>query len=279
MLFWRSVFSPSAVITYIQGFSFAFSQSALRRKPENGKKRTNETDAAGTRSFLFSPWQYGAEPVQDKGRPEWRTSRFHRSGWRWATWIRLWKQIHSREASAQPVKLELKPSRRKTKGSPDPTTTAAAAAVAANGSSAAASKKLNTPPMSNSPAAGATKGSTAYERSVNGSRITMHSNLVPTETQDVSWSEIDTLDDVKNMAKEPIINDGFPPDFENRLTQMRRSHAQLLRVMRERNERLKHAKPELSRMPAPAAEKGQRGAAAKGPYGDRKGRGRSMTRK
>ncbi|CAI4059075.1 hypothetical protein N7582_001279 [Saccharomyces uvarum] len=174
-------------------------------------------------------------------------------------------KFNSREASAQPVKLELKPSRRKTKGSPDSTTAAAAAAVAANGSSAAASKKLNTPPMSNSPAAGATKGSTAYERSVNGSRITMHSNLVPTETQDVSWSEIDTLDDVKNMAKEPIINDGFPPDFENRLTQMRRSHAQLLRVMRERNERLKHAKPELSRMPAPAAEKGQRGAAAKGP--------------
>ncbi|CAI4060178.1 hypothetical protein SUVZ_04G4080 [Saccharomyces uvarum] len=172
-------------------------------------------------------------------------------------------KFNSPEASAQPAKLEVKPSRRKTKGSPDSTAVAAAAA-AASGSSAAAFKKLNTPPTSNSPAAGTTKGNTAYERSVNGSRTTMHSNLVPTETQDVSWSEIDTLDDVKNMAKEPIINDGFPQDFENRIMKMRRSHAQLLRVMRERNERLKHAKPELStRMPAPP-EKGQRGAGAKG---------------
>ncbi|QID84369.1 hypothetical protein GRS66_006870 [Saccharomyces pastorianus] len=175
-------------------------------------------------------------------------------------------KFNSREPSAQPAKLEFKPGKRKIKGSPD--STVATAAATANGPLPApeASKKLNTPPTSNSPAAGTTtRSNTAYERSVNGSRITMHSNLVPTETQDVSWSEIDTLDDVKNMAKEPIINDGFPQDFENRLTQMRRSHAQLLRVMRERNERLKHAKPDLSTRMAAPPEKGQRGTSAKGP--------------
>ncbi|CCC68303.1 hypothetical protein NCAS_0B02190 [Naumovozyma castellii] len=51
------------------------------------------------------------------------------------------------------------------------------------------------------------------------------------------WSDIDTLDDVKKMALEDK-TDGFPLDFESRLTQVRRSNVDLLVAMRSRNERL-----------------------------------------
>lgn len=146
------------------------------------------------------------------------------------------RKSKSREDSPKLEQLKAKRNKGKGKGSLDP------AASAIGGSSVLPSKNLSTPPAMNPLTTSVSRGNTAYERSVNGSRITMHSNLAPTETQDVSWSEIDTLDDVKKMAKEPIVNDGFPLDFENDLTQMRRSHAQLLRLMRERNQRLKYTK-------------------------------------
>ncbi|CAI4055775.1 hypothetical protein SKDZ_02G3030 [Saccharomyces kudriavzevii ZP591] len=151
--------------------------------------------------------------------------------------------------SSQQGQLKSERGGEKTKDSRDST------AAAISSSHAPSAKNLGAPPASNSLAASVSKGS------VNGSRVTMHSNLVPTETQDMSWSEIDTLDDVKKMAKEPIINDGFPLDFEDKLTQMRRSHAQLLRLMRERNQRLKCAQPKLSTKLESPTQKSRNGPA------------------
>ncbi|CAI4037431.1 hypothetical protein SMKI_02G3060 [Saccharomyces mikatae IFO 1815] len=152
------------------------------------------------------------------------------------------RESNNGEESLPLGQLEAKRQKGREKSHPDST------ATGKGNSNTLPIKNLSMPLVSNPLTVSVSKGNTAYERSVNGSRITMHSNLVPTETQDVSWSEIDTLDDVKKMAKEPIINDGFPTDFEDSLTKMRRSHAQLLRLMRERNQRLKCVKPVLSAM-------------------------------
>lgn len=55
--------------------------------------------------------------------------------------------------------------------------------------------------------------------------------------QDKLWTEIDVLDDVKRMANENNLYNGFPPDFENQLGQLRRAHVSLLQTMKEGRER------------------------------------------
>lgn len=49
------------------------------------------------------------------------------------------------------------------------------------------------------------------------------------------WSDIDTLDDVKKLADQEIVKDGFPAGFEDKIVKMRVGHAQLLSLMKDRN--------------------------------------------
>lgn len=58
------------------------------------------------------------------------------------------------------------------------------------------------------------------------------------DNQDRLWTEIDALDDVKRLARDVNLYEGFPPDFEEGLTKVRASHAHLLKAMRDRNTRI-----------------------------------------
>lgn len=58
------------------------------------------------------------------------------------------------------------------------------------------------------------------------------------DSQDRLWTEIDALDDVKRLAQEVNLYDGFPPGFEEQLIKIRESHAHLLKAMRDRNARI-----------------------------------------
>lgn len=58
------------------------------------------------------------------------------------------------------------------------------------------------------------------------------------DSQDRLWTEIDALDDVKRLAKEVNLYEGFPSGFEEELSKIRVSHAHLLRAMRDRNARI-----------------------------------------
>lgn len=58
------------------------------------------------------------------------------------------------------------------------------------------------------------------------------------DSQDRLWTEIDALDDVKRLAQDVNLYEGFPPGFEEQLTKIRESHAHLLKAMRDRNARI-----------------------------------------
>lgn len=58
------------------------------------------------------------------------------------------------------------------------------------------------------------------------------------DNQDRLWTEIDALDDVKRLAQDVNLYDGFPPGFEDQLAKIRDSHAHLLKAMRDRNVRI-----------------------------------------
>lgn len=60
--------------------------------------------------------------------------------------------------------------------------------------------------------------------------------------QDYKWSEIDMLDDVRQMAQEVFYNDGFPHDFERKIEKTRESQAQLFKLMKDRNAKLQASK-------------------------------------
>ncbi|QLG70625.1 hypothetical protein HG535_0A05660 [Zygotorulaspora mrakii] len=63
-----------------------------------------------------------------------------------------------------------------------------------------------------------------------------------TDNQDTLWTEIDALDDVKNLAQTIDLYEGFPLGFEDQLQKIRESHAQVLRAMRDRNARIEEEK-------------------------------------
>ncbi|KAL3235342.1 Disordered region of unknown function (DUF5315) [Nakaseomyces bracarensis] len=56
------------------------------------------------------------------------------------------------------------------------------------------------------------------------------------------WTEIDMLDDVRQMAQEVFYTDGFPQDFERKIEQTRDSQAQLFNLMKDRNLKLQATK-------------------------------------
>lgn len=60
--------------------------------------------------------------------------------------------------------------------------------------------------------------------------------------QDYKWTEIDMLDDVRQMSQMQFYADGFPQDFERKLEKTRESQAQLFRLMKKRNTTLQATK-------------------------------------
>lgn len=62
------------------------------------------------------------------------------------------------------------------------------------------------------------------------------------DSQDRLWTEIDALDDVKKLAHDINLYEGFPLGFEEQLEKMRESHAHLLKAMRDRNAKLEEEK-------------------------------------
>lgn len=85
------------------------------------------------------------------------------------------RKSSSQEGNPQLVQLKAKSDKDKRKGSSDST------ASIMGSSNALPTKNLTTPPALNPLTTSISRGNTAYERSVNGSRITMHSNLAPTK--------------------------------------------------------------------------------------------------
>ncbi|AET40896.1 DUF5315 domain-containing protein Ecym_7040 [Eremothecium cymbalariae DBVPG len=50
--------------------------------------------------------------------------------------------------------------------------------------------------------------------------------------KDKLWTEIDVLDDVKRMAEDRKLFNGFPEGFESHLENIRKSHATLLNALK-----------------------------------------------
>lgn len=69
----------------------------------------------------------------------------------------------------------------------------------------------------------------------NSTRLVSKPNV---DSQDKLWTEIDALDDVKKLAAETNLYDGFSPEFEDQLKKVRESHTKLLQVMKNRHARL-----------------------------------------
>lgn len=62
------------------------------------------------------------------------------------------------------------------------------------------------------------------------------------DSQDRLWTDIDALDDVKKLAHDINLYEGFPVGFEEQLEKMRESHAHLLKAMRDRNAKIEEEK-------------------------------------
>lgn len=60
--------------------------------------------------------------------------------------------------------------------------------------------------------------------------------------QDTLWTEIDALDDVKNLAQTIDLYEGFPLGFEDQLQKIRESHSSVLKAMRDRNAKIEEEK-------------------------------------